>query len=168
MIITFGSLCWRFSLTPNNSSSAERRMSDSESSCFSVLIFRYRTLTLFKWLGSTVWPLRLLRLIRKLSVTQNISAWQTEEKCSIFFQLRTVFSYVITLHTKLQLLRMILHSEEESHKYFIRTCFLDLQGSRSHLFWRRTDRRSTLPWGSRFLQNRGCQPNYMKSHTRWP
>jgi len=74
VIITFGSLCWRFSLAPNNSSSPERRTSDSESSRFSLLIFRYRTLTLFKWLGSTVWPLRLLRLMRKLSVTQNISA----------------------------------------------------------------------------------------------
>lgn len=90
-----------------------------------------------------------------------------QKKSAPFFQLRKVFSYAITLRTKLQLLRMILHTEEESHKHFIRICYLDLQGSRSHLLWRCTDRRCTLPWGSRFLQNPGYRPNYMKSYTRW-
>jgi hypothetical protein len=33
------------------------------------------------------------------------------------FHLGTVFSYMITLRTELQLLRMILHTEEESHKF---------------------------------------------------
>jgi hypothetical protein len=73
-------------------------MSDSESSRFSLLIFQYRTLTLCMRLWSDGRPLRVFRLMRKLSVTQNMSAWQRKV---LFVQFITVLRYTVSLCVKI-------------------------------------------------------------------